>query len=143
MGLGTRHKKQSSITWWESNTRNTPRDIFGLMKIKPKLMVTLYLPFWFILLWLQSHGVSRERACPPDILKAKPQEHNTLKTDTTTSVWRCSPAECIDIVFQARRIWVNLHRPHALREKFGVVYTLRTREDFFTSHKEICRLNRI
>src|SRR5258706_16480637 len=46
----------------------------------------------------QSNRITRKSARTPDVSQSEEQEHDTLETDTSTCVRRCTVAEGLDVV---------------------------------------------
>jgi hypothetical protein len=96
--------------------------------------------------------VAREQACPSHVAELEEEEHDTLKTDTSTSVlntvisrrmpkkeaitnrW-ASILEAVEILLHGRRVDAGL--PHTLFKQWRVVDALSTGENLLTTQEEV------
>ena len=66
--------------------------------------------------------VPRNQAGPSNVTEFQHQHHNTLETNTSSTVGRAAPLEAVEIV--GHRLGVDLSLPHLLLKEDGVVDTL-------------------
>lgn len=73
---------------------------------------------------MESLGVSGEHRCLADVLKTTEELHDTLETETSTGVARCTVLESIDVVLEG--LDGDALRGGSLGKHRWVVHTLRT-----------------
>ena len=88
-----------------------------------------------LLMFGKGLGVAGVERGVTDVAEVKEEEHDTLETDTATSVGEDTKLEALEVFLHAERLDAGL--PHALLEQVRPVDTLTTSGDFLATEEDV------